>query len=118
MNTMPATVKALFTFGVVIALLATGYWIGSKNSKLGKAIGNKHSETVAEVPNCHPPLGDLAPDGNMFVVLLPNKREVTISTFNTVKKTRVIKLARPASDILALSNKSILISYGTTGESL
>ncbi|MBI1424135.1 MAG: hypothetical protein GC149_11755 [Gammaproteobacteria bacterium] len=102
---MKVAVKALFVFGVAVALLATGYWVGGKKS-----------ESIAEIPNCHPPLADLAPDGNMFAALTPDKLEVTVSPFNTDKKPWVIKLARPASDIIAISNQAILVSYGTTGE--
>ena len=102
---MQGKVKTLLGFGIVIVLLSTGYWIG-----------NKKAEPIAEIPNCHPPLADLAPDGNMFVALTPDKLAVTISQFNTDKKPWVIKLTHPASDIISISNPSILISYGTTGE--
>ncbi len=102
---MRYTVKALIGFGVVMGLLATGYWIG-----------NKKAEPVAQIANCHPPFGDMAPNGNLFVALTPDKLAVTVSPFNSDKKPYVIKLARPASDIITISNQTILISYGTTGE--
>ncbi|MBI3562148.1 MAG: hypothetical protein HY080_10600 [Gammaproteobacteria bacterium] len=102
---MRVAVKALLGFGVVIVLLSTGYWIGIKKT-----------EPIAQIPNCHPPFSDMAPNGNLFAALTPDKLAVTISTFNSDKKPYVIKLARPASDIVAISNQTLLISYGNSGE--
>ncbi len=107
---MRIAVKALIGLGVVIVLLSTGYWIGNKNAESIAEL------PIAELPNCHPPFGDLAPDGNVFVVLTPDKMAVTISPLNSDKNPWEIKLTRPASDIIAISNETILVSYGTTGE--
>jgi hypothetical protein len=93
-----------------VALLALGYFIGSKErTELAEA---RDRGALA----CHPEGGDLAQDGNMFAALSPDRMAVTISTFNSDKKPFVIKLSRPANDIVMLGNKDLLLSYGSLGE--
>jgi DNA-binding beta-propeller fold protein YncE len=93
---------------IAIALVVIGYVVMNKSTL-------KPSPTH-EVAYCHPSRGDLAQDGTMFAALTPDGMAVTVSRFDTDTKASVIKLSRPAHDILLLGNQELLLSYGSTGE--
>jgi hypothetical protein len=93
--------------GATIALLVIGYDI---------TVRSLNQQANHEVLYCHPDGADLGHNGNVFVSLTSDKKAITVSHFDSAIKPAVIKLSRPAHDVLMLSNQDIILSYGASGE--
>ena len=99
-------IVGLILAGAGVAAAAAGYWFAGRNT----------AEMVALPAGCHPPRGDLTPDGDKFVTLSDDGLEITVSLLNSTGNTRAIKLDRPARDLVSVDDGTLLVSHGESGQ--
>jgi len=119
-------IQKLFQKTVLILaciLLANGCTSSEKSpsqNKQQKDISQTQERVKKKTPPnffaCHPPNGDLSPDGNIFVSLTPDALTLNVTNIGKEHKQSLISLPWPARDVILLSSKKALLSLGPTGE--
>lgn len=64
----------------------------------------------------HPPMGDMSPDGALFVSLTPNAPVLNILKIEKEQKQSLLALPRPAVDVVMVDATQALLCFGPTGE--